>query len=80
MIVCIRTIRHSTDIRRIVYTVYQPIFQTVVVQLNMMGKRKGCAVEYRRHVNATAHQLVNKSLVMGCTHGIEATLSNLAIE
>ncbi len=71
MIVRIRTIRHCTDIRRIVQTVYQPIFQTVmpradgiidwkidcyvilffdyqtvVVQLNMMGKRKGGAVEY----------------------------------
>lgn len=46
----------------------------------MMGKRKGGAVEYCRHVNATAHQLVNKSLVMGCTYGIEATLSYLTIE
>ncbi len=55
-------------------------YQTVVVQLNMMGKRKGCAVEYCRHVDATAHQLVNKSLVMGCTHRVEATLSNLTIE
>ena len=44
-------------------------YQTVVVQLNMMGKRKGCSVEYCRHVDATAHQLVNKSLVMGCTYG-----------
>lgn len=76
----IRTIRHCTDIRRIVSTVYQPIFQTVVVQLNMIGKRKGGAVEYCRYVYATAHQLVNKSLVMGCTHRVEATLSNLAIE
>ena len=46
----------------------------------MMGKRKGCAVEYCRHVNATAHQLVDKSPVMGSTHGIEATISNLAID
>ena len=46
----------------------------------MMGKRKGGAVEYCRHVNATAHKLVNKSLVMGCTHRVEATLSNLTIE
>lgn len=30
MIVRIRTIRHCTDIRRIVSTVYQPIFQTVM--------------------------------------------------
>ena len=30
MIVCIRTIRHCTDIRRIVSTVYQPIFLTVM--------------------------------------------------
>lgn len=55
-------------------------YQTVVVQLNMMGKRKGGAIEYCRYVNATAHQLVNKSLVMGCTHRVEATLSNLTIE
>lgn len=46
----------------------------------MMGKRKGCSVEYCRDINASTHKLVNKSLVMGCTHGIEATLSNLAIE
>lgn len=46
----------------------------------MMGKRKGGAVEYCRYVYATAHQLVNKSLVMGCTHRVEATLSYLAIE
>lgn len=46
----------------------------------MMGKRKGGAVEYCRHVNATAHKLVDKSPVMGSTHGIEATLSNLTIE
>lgn len=55
-------------------------YQTVIVQLNMMGKRNGGAVEYRRHVDATAHQLVDKSLVMGCTHGVEATLSYLTIE
>ena len=46
----------------------------------MMGKRKDGAVEYCRYVYATAHQLVNKSLVMGCTHGIEATISDLTIE
>lgn len=46
----------------------------------MIGKRNGGAVEYRRDINASTHKLVNKSLVMGCTHGIEATLSNLAIE
>lgn len=46
----------------------------------MMGKRKGGAVEYCRHINASTHQLVNKSLVMGCTHRVEATLFYLAIE
>ncbi|MCI7119986.1 MAG: hypothetical protein MR933_09420 [Prevotella sp.] len=46
----------------------------------MMGKRKGCAIEYRRHINATAHKLVNKSLVVGCTHGVEATFAYLSIE
>ena len=46
----------------------------------MMGKRNDSAVEYRRHVDATAHKLVNKSLVVGCTHGVEATVDNLTIE
>lgn len=46
----------------------------------MMGKRKGGAVEYCRYVYATAYQLVNKSLVMGCTHGVEATFAYLSIE
>ena len=35
-------------------------YQTVIVQPNMMGKRNGGAVEYCRHVDATAHKLVNK--------------------
>ena len=55
-------------------------YQTVVVQPNMMGKRNGGAVEYCRHVDATAHKLVNKSPVMGCTHGVETTISYLTIE
>ena len=55
-------------------------YQTVIVQLNMMGKRNGGAVEYCRHVDATAHQLVNKSLVVGCTRGVKATFSYLTIE
>lgn len=46
----------------------------------MMGKRNDSAVEYRRHVNATAHKFVNKSLVVGSPHGVEATVANLTIE
>ena len=46
----------------------------------MMGKRKGCSVEYCRYVYATTHKLVDKSLVMGCSHGVEATLSYLTIK
>lgn len=45
-----------------------------------MSKRNGCAIEHRRHINATAHKLVNKSPVMGCTHGVETTISYLTIE
>ena len=55
-------------------------YQAIVVQLHMMGKRKGCSVEYCRDVNTTTHKLVNKSLVMGCSHGVEATLSYLTIK
>lgn len=46
----------------------------------MMDKRKSGAVEYCRYVYATAHQLVNKSLVVGCTRGVKATFSYLTIE
>ena len=35
-------------------------YQAIVVQHNMMGKRKGCSVEYCRYVYATAHKLVDK--------------------
>ena len=55
-------------------------YQTVVVQPNMIGKRNDSTVEHRRHINATAHKLVNKSLVVGCTHGVEATFAYLSIE
>lgn len=46
----------------------------------MMGKRKGCSVEYCRHINATTRKLVDKSLVMGCSHGVEATISYLTVK
>ena len=55
-------------------------YQAIVVQLHMMGKRKVCSVEYCRHVNATAHKLVDKSLVMGSSHGVEATISYLTVK
>ncbi len=35
-------------------------YQAIVVQHNMMGKRKGCSVEYCRYVYATTHKLVDK--------------------
>ena len=31
-----------------------------------MNKRKGCAVEHRRHINASAYKLVNKGIVVRC--------------
>ena len=46
----------------------------------MMGKRKSCSVEYCRYVYATTHKFVNKSLVMGCSHGVEATISYLTVK
>lgn len=55
-------------------------YQAIVVQLHMMGKRKSCSVKYCRYVYATAHKLVDKSLVMGSPHGVEATLSYLTIK
>ena len=55
-------------------------YQAVVVQPDMMGKRNYSTVEHRRHINATAHKLVNKSLVVGSTHGVKATFSYLTIE
>ncbi len=55
-------------------------YQAIVVQHNMMGKRKGCSVEYCRYVYATTHKLVDKSLVMGCSHGVEATISYLTVK
>ena len=55
-------------------------YQTVVVQPDMMGKRNYSTVEHRRHINATTHKLVNKSPVMGCTHGVETTISYLIIK
>lgn len=38
-------------------------YQAIVVQLHMMGKRKGCSVEYCRHVYATTHKLIDKRYV-----------------
>lgn len=38
-------------------------YQAIVVQHNMMGKRKSCSVEYCRYVNATAHKLIEKRYV-----------------
>ena len=55
-------------------------YQAIVVQLHVIGKRSGCSVEYCRYVYATTHKLVNKSLVMGCTHGVETTISYLAVK
>ena len=55
-------------------------YQAIVVQHNIMGKRKGCSVEYYRYVYATAHKLVDKSLVMGCSHGVETTISYLTVK
>ena len=55
-------------------------YQAIVVQLHMMDKRSGCSVEYCRYVNATTHKLVDKSLVVGSTHRIEATISYLAVK
>ena len=46
----------------------------------MMGKRKGYSVEYCRYVNTTTHKFVNKSLVMGCSHGVETTISYLTVK
>ena len=55
-------------------------YQAVVVQLYMIGKRNGCSVEYCRYVYATMHELVDKSLIIGRSHGVETTLSYLTIK
>ncbi len=55
-------------------------YQAIVVQLHIMCKRNGCAIEYRRYINASAHKLVNKSLAVGSTRGVKATISYLIIK